>query len=334
MPRRLTLLRCLNAREEQEFLPPPLDEELSALFETTVTLRPDELTPERWAERLHAADPGVVLACWKTPPLPATLPPGLRYVCYLAGSVRKLVSREQIEAGLLVTNWGDSISRIVAEGALLHILNGLRDVTHWTIEMHAHGAWKTPETRTASLFGRRVGIRGYGRVARELLALLAPFGCDIGVLAPDFSPEAAADCGIRHIPTLDDLMADHDVVVELAPLISETTRSIRLEHLQRLRPGSLFVNVGRGATVDEDALLQIAREGRVHIGLDVFGTEPLPADSGFRGLHNVSLTPHLAGPTTDRRVDAGRFALANIRSYLSNQPLRSVVTAEVYDRST
>lgn len=328
------LLVCLTEGEEADFLPAPLDAELAQMFPDRLTVRPTNTTATGWAEHLHAANPGILLACWKTPPLPRDLPPALRYVCYLAGSVRQLVTRAQLEAGLLVTNWGSSISRVVAEGALVHVLSGLRHLTHWTLQMHRHDGWKDGATTTASLFGRRVGIRGYGRVAQELIALLAPFGCDIGVLAPDLSPATAAPRGIRCVTSLEELMGGHDVVVELAPLIPETIRSIRREHLDRLRPGAVFVNVGRGATVDEEALLAVAREGRIHVGLDVYSREPLPADSGFRGLPNVSLTPHLAGPTTDRRVDAGRFALENLRAHLDGQPLRALITPEVYDRST
>jgi glyoxylase-like metal-dependent hydrolase (beta-lactamase superfamily II) len=66
----------------------------------------------------------------------------------------------------------------------------------------------------------------------------------------------------------------------------------------------------------------------------VSSREPLPAASPLRGLRNVSLTPHLAGPTTDRRCDAGAFALANLRAYATGRHLQAVVTPEVYDRST
>jgi phosphoglycerate dehydrogenase-like enzyme len=60
----------------------------------------------------------------------------------------------------------------------------------------------------------------------------------------------------------------------------------------------------------------------------------LPADSGFRGLPNVSLTPHIAGPTTDRRRDAGAFALDNLAAYATDRPLRAVITPAIYDTST
>jgi phosphoglycerate dehydrogenase-like enzyme len=105
-------------------------------------------------------------------------------------------------------------------------------------------------------------------------------------------------------------------------------------HLRLIRPGGVFVNVARGAVVDEAALARVAAEGRIQVGVDVFTEEPLPAASPLRGLRNVSLTPHLAGPTTDRRCDAGAFALANLRAYATGRHLQAVVTPEVYDRST
>ena len=104
------------------------------------------------------------------------------------------------------------------------------------------------------------------------------------------------------------------------------------ERLLRLMPpGAAFVNVGRGKVVDEDALLRVAREGRIQVGLDVFATEPLPADSGFRGLPNAVLLPHIAGPTLERRRDAGTHALENLRAYAEGRPLKAVITPEVYD---
>ena len=70
------------------------------------------------------------------------------------------------------------------------------------------------------------------------------------------------------------------------------------------------------------------------LGLDVFAVEPLPADSGLRGLPNVTLTPHLAGPTNERRRDAGEFAANNLRAYVEGRPLQAVITPQIYDAST
>lgn len=317
-----------------EFLPGAMRSHLPDISDPLVQIDSDSLTLDRWHEQLHEVNPEILVACWSTPALPAALPPALRYVCYFAGSVKKLVTRRHIADGLLVTNWGHSISRTVAEGALLHILTLMRRSHYWALEMHQNGAWKSRTTQTASLFGRRVGIRGYGRVSHSLIELLRPFECDISVFAPDLTPELADRDGVRRVESLDDLMSENQIVVELAPLIPATERSIREEHLRKLQPGSVFVNVGRGATVDEAALEKVAREENIWVGLDVFSREPLPADSGFRGLKNVSLTPHLAGPTTDRRRDAGAHSLSNLDAYLNDEPLVGLITLPIYDQST
>src|SRR5204863_9274238 len=105
-------------------------------------------------------------------------------------------------------------------------------------------------------------------------------------------------------------------------------------HLRMIPDGGVFVNVGRGCLVDEAALVRVAREGKIQIALDVFEQEPLPIDSPLRGLPNVTLLPHLGGPTRDRRRDSGQLALRNLRAFLRGEPLEAVVTRDIYERST
>lgn len=334
MPRPAAIFAALTAEELRDFLPAPLLGRVQGLTDRFVHWDSAGRGAAEFAAALAQADPEVLIACWKTPPLPDPLPPRLRYVCYLCGSVRRLVTRAQLERGLLVTNWDGSISRVVAEWALFHILSCLRRATHWTIAMHHEGAWKHGGTETASLFGRRVGLHGFGQIARELVRLLRPFQAEVSSFAPDVTPEVEAAHGIRRAASLEALFAENDIIVELAPL-NETTRGlVREEHLRLIRPGGVFVNVGRGAVVDEAALLRVAQEGKILVGLDVYGVEPLPVNSPFRGLRNVTLTPHIAGPTTDRRCDAGAFGVENLAAYAADRPLRAVITPGLYDTST
>ncbi|HEY5551744.1 MAG TPA: hydroxyacid dehydrogenase [Opitutaceae bacterium] len=334
MPRPASIFAALTDEEFRDFMPELLLDRAQALTDRFTRWDTEGSSETDFAAALAAANPEVLVACWKTPRLPDVLPPRLRYVCYLCGSIRRLVSREQIERGLIVTNWGGSISRIVAEWALFHMLSCLRRATHWTLAMHNEGSWKSSGTETASLFGRRIGLHGFGQIARELVKLLRPFGVAISSFAPDVTPEIEAAHGIRRAASLESLFAENDIIVELAPLNPETAGIVQEKHLRLIRPGGVFVNVGRGAVVDEAALLRVAQEGKIMIGLDVYTVEPLPVDSPFRGLRNVSLTPHIAGPTTDRRRDAGAFAVENLAAYAAGQPLRAVVTPMVYDTST
>jgi phosphoglycerate dehydrogenase-like enzyme len=318
----------------RDFFPDPLWTEVRLLATEFRHVDPTAISAEEIAREFQALDPEALIACWKTPPLPAVVPPRLRYVCYLTGSVRRLVSAAHLQRGLLLSNWGESISRVVAEGALFHVLACLRRATVWCIGMHQSAAWKDENTQTASLFGRKVGLHGFGPVARELVKLMRPFGVEVSAHAPDVTPEIEREWGVRRAATLEALFAENDIVVEAAPLIPDTFRTVREHHLRLLRPGGVFVNVGRADVVDEDALVRVAAEGRLQFGLDVFSVEPLPAAHPLRGLLNVSLMPHLAGPTTDRRRDAGAWALRNLRAYAEGGPLAGQITAGNYDLHT
>ncbi len=331
-----SLLVVLTPTEAREFFPPPLFEQLRRLLPQFRMLDPTELNDAQFARELAAANPDIVLGCWKTPTLPATLPPRLTYVCYLSGSVKRLVCREHIERGLLITNWGGSIARTVAEAALFHILACLRNASYWCIQMHQPGVgtWKNGMTDARSLFCRRVGIHGFGSVARELVKLLQPWSCPIAVHAPEVSPGVARDFGVECAASLDALFSENEILVELAPLIPETTGIVTERVLRLIPDGGVFVNVGRGAVVDEEALVRVAAEGKISVGLDVYTTEPLPANSGFRELPRVNLTPHVAGPTIDRYADAGVFALKNLQAHVAGRPLDAVVTPEIYDRTS
>ena len=334
MPRITSLLLVVTPDERAKFLPDAALTELRGLAADFREIDPTDLSHDDFGRQVIAANPEVIVACWRTPPLPAALPPRLKYVCYLTGSVKRLVTRAQLERGLQLTNWGNSISRIVAECALFHTLSCLRHATRWAFLLHRDGGWRTDWEKVGSLYQRRVGIHGFGPVARAFLQLVRPFGCAVSVLAPDVDDAVAAQNGVQRAASLDALFRDNDVIVELAPLIPATIGIVTERHLRLIRPGGVFVNVGRAAIVDEAALLGVAREGKIFVGLDVFVEEPLPVDSGFRGLMNVSLTPHIAGPTLDRYPDATAFALKNLRAFAGGEPLEAVITPEIYDRST
>ncbi|MFA5263286.1 MAG: hydroxyacid dehydrogenase [Opitutaceae bacterium] len=318
----------LTPFEQGSFLPEPLFGQLRDIDPQLCMLD----SRNDFAAALAKAAPEVLLTCWSTPPL-INPPPSLRYVCHITGTVKRLLTRKQIEDGLTVTNWGNSVSRTVAEATLWHILTCLRRGTYWTFAMHQGQAWRGTNEDIASLFCRRVGIHGFGNITRDLLKLLQPFGCPVSVLSSHLSADKAQAYGVTLAPSLEALFSENDIVVDLAPLTPATTGIINEALLRRLRPGCVFVNLGRGPVVDEAALIRVAREGKILFGLDVFADEPLPADSPLRGMSNVFLTPHLA-MTPDRHVDAGAFALANLQAYANEQPLKSVVTLSVYDSST
>src|SRR6266404_5609268 len=334
----LRAIIALSDLEIADFLPGPMWGELEKLVPGYQRVPLPLAGPNDWEQLWRGSPADILISPWQTPSLNSTLQPvdlkPLRYVCHLAGTIRKLVPRELIEQGLVVTNWGGSISATVAECTLMLMLMALRHASYWAVAMHRDGAWKNANTLTQSLLGRRVGIHGFGSISQCLVPMLRPFPPRIQAYSPSMPDAIFSSLGVKRLSSLKELFAESDVVVELAAATPENYHLVTESHLRMIPEGGAFVNVGRGCVVDEDGLLRVAREGRLHIALDVFEQEPLPTDSPFRGLPNVTLLPHLGGPTRDRRRDAGAFALKNLRAFLRGEPLDAVVTLEVYDRSS
>jgi phosphoglycerate dehydrogenase-like enzyme len=305
------------------------------LFSKVRRLNPNDLTEADWHQTFTSEQPDAVLSCWGTRPIPESAMPKLRYVAHLCGGIRGLVSRQMIERGLWVTNWGKIHAAPVAEHALLLVLSCLRKMTRWTLAMHHDHAWPPDAVHEVhSLYGRRVGLHGFGAVARALLPLLRPFGCAISAYSEGVPADVFESHGVRQAASLAALFAESDVLVEVEALTPSTSGSVTEAILRRLPEGAVFVSVGRGAVVDESALIRIAQEGRIELGLDVFLTEPPPRDSPLYGLPNVTLSPHIAGPTVDQRRQSGEMAIANLRRLATGETPLNVISLETYDRST
>jgi phosphoglycerate dehydrogenase-like enzyme len=146
----------------------------------------------------------------------------------------------------------------------------------------------------SELTGRTVGIIGVGHIGRRFLELLKPFNVTVYAHDPYVPPEIADIYDIT-MTTLDNVMSIPDVVVCLAPITPVTQGMIGKHEISLMKPGTVFVNVSRGAIVDSDALLERLQKNDMIACLDVFEPEPVPVDSPVRQMTNVFLTPHIAG---------------------------------------
>lgn len=328
------ILVALARAELEAFFPGGLGDELAALVRSHGGAMVDPAAPD-WAGTLARLRPSIVVSAWAAPSLGEAAAGHVRYVCHVTGGVRGVVPRRLLEAGVRVTNWGDCAAEPVAEAALMLILAGLRRTQHWGRELHERGGWRTGDGGGISLFDRRVAIHGFGRIARTLIGLLRPFRCAVSVHAAGVPDAALQALQVRPCATLDELVAGWpDVLVELEALTPRTRGTLGERHLRALPRGALFVNCGRGAVVADGAVERIAADGHLRLALDVFSAEPLAAGSPLRGPADVTLMPHLGGPTPDLHPACGRQALANLRRWLAGEPLRDAIDLEAYDRST
>lgn len=335
------VLVALTEAEEADFLPPKVRARLEELPLELEWIRTPLEDPEKWPEILKKHSPDALIAAWSCPRLPEDLPVGgeneLKYFAYLAGSIRKSVPRELLVRGLQATNWGSSISRTISECGLLLILSAMRRASYWSLEMHREGGWKQGlKTITQSLFEKRVGIHGFGQIAQKMVPLLKPFDVEISAYSPSVPDEFLVEMGVQRSTSLESLFADNEVIVELAPYHAKNHHIVTEELLRSIPTGGVFVNIGRGAVVDEAALIRVAKDRAddLQIGLDVYEKEPLAVDSELRGLPNVALLPHIAGPTKDRRCDSTLLAIENLARFAKGDPMQDIITPEVFDRST
>ncbi len=322
---------AISPAEGEHFFPGPLAAELHALIPPSDRWQPGE----DWPQFLAARRPTVLVTHWSTPPLPEAAREHLRYVCHVTGGVRQLLPRSFLEGGLRVTNWGDGAAETVAESTLMLVLAALRQTQHWGREMHERGGWRSGFGAARTLFGRRVAIHGFGRIARALLPLLAPFRTPVAVFSQGVPADFIRSHGAEPMATLEALCASGpDVFIELEALTPATRGQVTAAHLAALPAGALLVNSGRGAVIVPQALEQAALSGHLHLALDVYAVEPLPATSSLRGLTNVTLMPHVGGPTPDRYPACGRFALDNLARWQRGEPLQAELDLSGYDLST
>ena len=319
----------------EQFVGETLAAELSDAFDTIVRIDPTQLAAGDWPKQFISARPHALLSGWVTPSVPPEAIPPLKIVAHTAGGVRQLVSRQMIERGLLVTNWGPLASRTVAEHALTLTLATLRRLPQWVSVMREPDGWKNFRNESEqTLYNKRVSIHGFGAIARQLIRLLKPFDCDITAYSAGVPAELFAEHGVKQASSLDELFPCADVFIEVEALTEASQNSVTAALLEQLPPGAAFINVGRGAVVDEDALGRLAVAGKLFVGLDVYRREPLPGDSPLRGLPNVLVTPHIAGPTVDERRHCGQRAVEALKQFARGQTPEGVVTADIYDRST
>lgn len=295
-------------------------------------------TSEELLAHCRSERPRVLLCSWSTPKIaPAAIRPmggTVEYVCNVTGSVRHLVDRAMIAAGLLVTNWGPLIAPQVAEHALLLILGALRNIRGWRTIMEACDLNLRPGLGTRSLFRKNAGIHGFGSIARNLVSLLEPFAVQTEVYAPGVPLEDMRRFNVKVAPSLVALARDKDIFVCCEALTDVTRWSINREVLSALPEGAVFCNIGRGAIVDETALAEIAVARRLRVASDVFVAEPLAANSPLLQNELALLSPHIGGPTDDSYADCGAYARENLLRFQRGHQVTGIITVEIFDRST
>ena len=232
---------------------------------------------------------------------------GLKHVVFLGTGARSYMNPEEL-AGLgievhLIKGYGDTA---VAECAIALMWAAARGIAKMDREMRA-GNWLREDGM--QLTGKTLGLIGFGGIAAEVARIA--LGSGLRVVAWNRTPKKSR--GVEFVE-LDELLAQSDVVSLHLLLNDETRGFVTRQRIAAMRPGVLLVNTARGALVDEAAMIDALKSGHIrHAGLDVFNTEPVPADHPLTTLPNVTLSAHSAFRTPEANENLIRAAWEHCR---------------------
>jgi D-3-phosphoglycerate dehydrogenase len=247
----------------------------------------------------------------------------LRFISFLGIGYGSCVDvAEATRRGIAVAFTPDYGATSVAEHALAMMLALTRHVGPAFLSVR-EGRWEPGRFRGMELSGKTLGIVGLGPIGAEMARLGAGLGMRLLGWTRRASPARAVH-GVTLVP-LEELFAASDVVTLHLAYTPESHGLISRALLERLKPGAWFVNTARARLVDNAALVELLRAGRLQgAALDVHETEPPPADDVFRTLPNVLLTPHIGYNTAEASSNMLRIAIATVEAFARGERLHVV----------
>lgn len=251
--------------------------------------------------------------------------PTLRWIQTASAGVDHLtMAARPFPSEIVLTNASGVYGVAGGEHVLAMMLHFARGLSFYLVNQR-RGEWVRDVSRARLLQGRTVVILGLGDLGREVARRARAF--DMNIIGVKRTPGTVD--GVDRVVTTEELdevlpLADHLVVT--LPLTQETYRLLDVRRLGLLRRGAYVYNIGRGAIIEEQALIDALRSGHVAgAGLDVFEEEPLPATSPLWQMDNVLITPHIGADTPWDYDAAAAVFLDNFQRYVRGEPLRNVV---------
>lgn len=293
---------------------------------------------EEWSALLAPYLPGVTICRAETVQKPdevhyalAWKPPrgffapyrNLRLLVNLGAGVDSLVGRNDLPDIPIIRLSDPDMARMMASYVLFAVLRYARDIPAFE-RAQRERRWRYLHPRAPA--GIRVGVLGLGELGAYAARELARQGFDVRGWSRSKKEFAGIRCS-SGLASLDDFLSQSDILVVMLPLTPHTTSLLSAERLARLPQGAAFINVSRGAIVDQAALTDALRSGQIaEATLDVFDREPLPPHDPLWQMDNVLITPHLASVAIP--TSAARQVAENIQRAARGEPVTNQVFPE------
>ncbi len=274
-------------------------------------------TSESYLERVKDAD-GILLN-WDIPADVLSSCPKLRTIAFSGTDPRKFIDLSlATRKGIAVTNTPHYGDHAVAEHTLSLILCCAKRITQLN-GLLRQGTWEQGWYNT-ELWGKTLGLVGLGGIGEEVARLAQAFGMRVLCWTRQATPERACNHAVRFV-TLRELFEQSDVVTLHVLHTPETERIITRELLELLKPEAIFINTARAELVDNQALAQLLKAGKLSaVGLDVYDVEPIESDNPFLRMQNVVLTPHVAFNTAEANSNILNISVDNLIAFFSGHP--------------
>lgn len=289
------------------------------------------------SSRATLAGTELLITGWGCPPVDAAVlasAPRLRAIVHTAGSVRGHVTEACWERGIQVSSAASANALPVAEYTVAMILLGGKQVLEraWGLGLRRGRSepdredWRhVPED--VGNYGRTVGILSASLIGRRVIELLRPYDLTVLLHDPYVSADEVSALGVRAVG-LAELFARSDTVSVHTPLLPATRGLVSRELLTSMRPGAAFINTARGAVVDQEALTEVLRAGRIRAVLDVTDPEVLPPGHPLWDCENALITPHLAGSQGNEWRRLADLAVAEVGRWAAGEDFAHPVRRE------
>ncbi len=247
----------------------------------------------------------------------------LRYIGLFATGYNNIDTAYCREKGITVCNAGSYSTNAVCQHTFSLILECLNRVGSYNAFVH-EGGWKDSDTFSPFIYplneiaGKTLGIIGYGSIGRAVEKVALAF--DMKTLKVKRHDEDDPS-----FVSLDTLLSRSDIVTVHCPLNDSSYRMINADAIAKMKDGAIFINTARGGVMDEQAVAQALKSGKLsYAGIDVLDTEPMARDCPLCGIENCIITPHIAWAPMETRIRLMGIVCDNIRAFLSGKPINVV----------
>ena len=238
------------------------------------------------------------------------------------------------ERGIPVVVTPGANTRSVAEHTLAFILALSKDLKTNDMEMHKGNYNIRNNCKSFEVFGKTLGIIGFGNIGQKVAKLCSSIGIKILVYDPFIKPKIVKDMGFQFREQLELLLRKSDIISIHVALTKDTTGMIGAKEFNMMKPSVIIINCARGSIIDEKALVEALKNNKIRgAGLDVFSSEPINNSNPILEFKNVITTPHIAGLTGEAFFTMSKMVADGVSAVLSGEKWPYIANKEAYKHS-